>query len=181
MKILVSVLLFAFSVNLYAQDLSISDPGGQNLNSSQEILFDDPIARQAAALEIRRGLAPIKSEKDLVFHLLANSEGKTSPLHKLSEESLERFVESLTFTENGLASYGTRPLISELASNEIYDILRLFGVQYNSPLLKTKDLSSLDQFVRAISIDDGADHEGYRCESRGTCVRSTNRICTSNC
>jgi len=177
--VIVAVILCAFSITSYAQDLSIPDLEAHDFDS---------ITHRAAALEIQRGLAPIKSQQDLAIHIAAHWKDQASPLHKLSEQSFADFIDRLVFTSNGLASYDSQPLVDELSSAEIYDVLQLFGVQYDSPLLDTDDLSTTDKFVQSIACDgitdclDDGDRKGWACLNPGTCVATfDNFICTSNC
>ena len=136
-----------------------------------------------------------KKETNYQLALVKNQEalGKVllqkSPLDYLSAESKRRFVNNLKFGENGLSSFYYSDLEAELTATQIYNILSLFGAQHLTYLMKDARVESpldatllLDRYIVTDS-DGGAgdDHSGYKCESPGTCVISSGRICTSNC
>jgi hypothetical protein len=126
--------------------------------------------------------APIRSAIGLASYL---GENPSSPLNRMSAESKRSFVESLVFSEKGLASYRYAELRAELTPVEIEKVLGLFGEDGNAVLTPTPgSVSSYDGILEpGTTMDPGgsADHEGYKCESAGTCVKATNYICTSNC
>src|SRR5690625_268961 len=84
----------------------------------------------AAAIEIASKNAEVKSEADLVI----NMKNENSPLHALTEKGFRQFVSGLTFTEHGLGSLNYEPLVNELDEEGIYQIMKLFGVQFESSL-----------------------------------------------
>lgn len=75
--------------------------------------------------EVSYETAMIRSKADLADHLANN---RNSPLLRLPGNSLQRFLDSLVFTSNGLASYSYASLRdSSLNVTDIYKILALFG------------------------------------------------------
>lgn len=107
--------------------------------------------------------------------------GKASPLDKLSPLARQRFVESLVFSDGGLGSYGYADLEAELTASEIHSVLAMFGVEGTTSMITgAKIKTSADEQIM-LRPPPGADHDGYRCESRATCVTATFSICTSNC
>src|SRR5690625_6724071 len=59
---------------------------------------------------------------------------ENSPLHALTEKGFRQFVSGLTFTEHGLGSWNYEPLVNELDEEGMYQIMELFGVQFESSL-----------------------------------------------
>jgi hypothetical protein len=126
--------------------------------------------------------APIRSASELATYL---GETPSSPLNRLSAEGKRRFMDSLVFSEKGLASYRYAELRAELTPVEIEQVLGLFGVDRNASLLTRtpSSASSLDDVDIGPDPDTGGegDREGYKCESPGSCVKATNYICTDKC
>jgi hypothetical protein len=126
--------------------------------------------------------ASIRSASALDAHL---RETPSSPLNRMSAEGKQRFLDSLVFSEKGLASYRYAELRAELTPVEIEQVLGLFGVDRNASLLTRtpSSASSLDDVDIGPDPDTGGegDREGYKCESPGSCVKATNYICTDKC
>lgn len=125
-------------------------------------------------------LAPIRSASDLKTYLQS---GKGDAFQALSERSLKLFVESLVFTERGLASYRFRELESELTPRQAFELLSLFGVQKTVGYLRFPRASAAERDAIAklapIFFDD---HKGYRCFPPATCVLTSDHICIgANC
>jgi hypothetical protein len=125
-------------------------------------------------------LAPIRSKADLDEYLTTHP---VSPFNAFSKRALERFVDSLTFSQLGLTGYRTAEIESDLTPRKAYAILSLFGVQ--------KTISSLD-FEHASDEDKellqrsgnviNTDYKDYKCVGRATCSWSTLNICIGgNC
>lgn len=78
--------------------------------------------------------ATITSQRSLSRHLSA---GVTqSPLGRLSQPALRRFLASLQFNESGLTTFRYTELEAELTPTQIYQVLALFGQQHQTPKLK---------------------------------------------
>lgn len=131
-------------------------------------------------------LAPIKTKEDLdryVAELRQNPDAK-SPLNLLSPAALDRFLNSLVFTESGLGGYYYGDLQAQLSASQIYRVLSLFGAQHTTSLIRGARIESrADQLIMGQDESNllPADHDNYECVSRGTCGPRTNYICTSNC
>jgi len=97
----------------------------------------------AAAIEIASKNAEVKSEADLVI----NMKNENSPLHALTEKGFRQFVSGLTFTEHGLGSLNYEPLVNELDEEGIYQIMKLFGVQFESSLYSYDVLDEGDRLL----------------------------------
>lgn len=162
---------------------------GEQTASAQTIT--SVLARyQARQNQIDAAVAPIKSEQDLREYLAKTHPG-TSPLDVLSFAGKQRFLASLQFNGKGLTTFEYLDLENELTPTQIYRVLALFGVQRDTVLLtRAAKLTPTDRLIMGtdggppgvtINPPTPGDHEGYMCESRGTCFRSADRICTSNC
>lgn len=110
---------------------------------ADKVLIDDTATIDVLALaadeqskreELDVLLAPIRSAADLKSYLDSRCPG--SPLDSLSAAALGRFLDSLTFNENGLTGYHTEDLQEELTATQAYRILELFGAQRTTPLLR---------------------------------------------
>ena len=144
--------------------------------------------------KVNWSVAKIKSKEALILYAQNND----SVLNLLSPESKKLFVDSVIFRDNGVAGYRFDILESELTPTQIYKVLALIGQQHNVHLLKKARIESKEDIQllskpqissKSLPIKkDGmsnpdfmADHNGYKCESRGTCKISSVYICTSNC
>ena len=81
-------------------------------------------------------MAPIKTSGDLAAYLRSANRG--SPLMALSPGGRQRFLDSLTFNENGLVSYRYEDLAQELTASQAYRVLSLFGAQRTTHLLHAR-------------------------------------------
>jgi len=86
-------------------------------------------------------------------------EAKEGPFGKLSEEAYNEFLNSLVFSQGGLASASYKPLMAELTLSDMNEVLGRFGIDTNL----------------------AADHDGFACTSPHTCTSATLSICMSNC
>ena len=166
--------------------------------------------------------APIRSKDDLDSYLAATVH-TTNPFDSLSDFGKQRFLDSLMFNSNGLASFQFADLEYELTPTDIYKILYLFGMQHLVPKMKNARIDtrvdevlmqkpememrieenkilkrggyiepvlpiqrSCGQIVMGFGFGSGtnacdSDKDGYRCVGTGSCKKSANFICTSNC
>lgn len=140
----------------------------------------EPLAeRDLLERELAHELAPVKSMSDLEG-LIASGIEKT-PLHALSTGAQVRFLQSLVFTENGLASFYYEDMQRELDATEAYRILSLFGAQNSTRAIPGIRIASKSDELIMTPAADGGDHVGYLCHSRATCMESPSFICTLNC
>jgi hypothetical protein len=125
-------------------------------------------------------LAPIRSTTELETYLQSR---KVSPFSSLSERSQRLFLESLVFTEKGLASYRYRELEEELTPRQAFELLSLFGAQ--KTIAQLRFLQSSPEELEAMAkiapvLND--DHRGYRCVPPATCLAAMDMICIGvNC
>jgi hypothetical protein len=103
----------------------------------------------------------------------------STPFDRLSSDAKQRFLSSLVFGDKGVGSFRYTDL-EALSASEIADILRLFGVERTTSLIKDARVSTEAdrEVMRALPIGD---HDGYWCSGRGTCSEQNGSICTSNC
>lgn len=142
--------------------------------------------------------APIKSKHDLNQHVvLLKRKNLHSPLRYLSNSSLKRFVASISFNEKGITGYRYDDLEKELTLSQAYEVLSLFGQQYNlGHLTNAKVSTELDSDIRKFiakkreqensaaakcSGSGSKDRSGYWCSSRATCSNRVGSICLSAC
>ena len=173
----VLTLTVALAITLCAQHvLAASNSSVVSLDEVTKLVGNHEAGMRAA----ESALAPIRSQSDLDEYLSMHS---ISPFGALSKRSLQLFVDSLVFTEHGLASYRTAEIESELTPRQAYAILSLFGVQQSLAQLRFH-LGTPDELeaLRNIGpiIDD--DHPEYRCQPPATCITAMNTICIGqNC
>lgn len=143
--------------------------------------------------KVNRLTAPVHSKSDLQRYLSRTHESG-SPLDALAPNARKRFVESLKFTDLGLASFNYSDL-EALTATQVYRILGLFGVQQDTPMTDARIETPADQAIMNMPLQPsgicfpggggggggGGGHQGYRCLSKGTCIKATDFICTSNC
>jgi len=132
-------------------------------------IIPSPKASKPTARQIQNKIdwvmAPIKTAEalnDLIY--------KDSPLDQLSLEARQRFVDNITFNENGITSFKYSDLEAELTPTKIYKLLSLFGIQrYTSSLRNARVKTTTDLLIttNAVSKDFLM---GYRCSSPGTCI-----------
>ena len=84
---------------------------------------------------------------------------KTNPLRGCDSRAIQHFTRSLKFNNGGLAHADYSEVAKQLTYPQFKALWARFG----------------------LGMRIFADHEGYRCESRGTCIGSLGSICTSNC
>ena len=159
----------------------ISLPSG--LLKSAE-LDNRTLGKEAIERQLAHVSAPIKTETDLRDYLATSTEGSTR-FDALSPGARQRFVQSLVFTEKGLASFDYRDIQSELTASEIYQLLSLFGAQRStgvipSPRVETPTDAAIMDLV--IELPPFADYPDYECKSRATCSGRVGSICIgANC
>jgi hypothetical protein len=111
------------------------------------------VTEQAVREKLEAEPPPIRSAAELASYL--ESREPDSPLDHLSPAALRRFIDSLTFNENGLTGYRTDDLQSELTATQAYRILALFGVQRTTPMLRGLTIETkLDETIMATKSSD---------------------------
>lgn len=107
-----------------------------------------------------------------------------SPLLALPTRSRNEFLDSLIFTERGLASYRYVPL-QQIDIADAYRILALFGVQGSLAVSPAMRVESANGSVVRASLDTQPtpiDYPGYACLSKATCADMPGSVCIGdNC
>ncbi len=114
----------------------------------------------------------IRTQATLNEYLQTTPRG-ASPLDALSPAGRARFLSSLTFSPKGVSTFRYDDLQAELSPHQVFEILALFGLQRDAPLI-TPNACPRDGI-------GNADHCNYECAARGTCAPASKLICTGNC
>jgi len=160
-------LLFVLAVSpCFAQGVGQKLPGATDAQLDQRILdqIAAPITNRAALDGYVRNLPP------------------QSPLLSLPKDARQAFLDSLVFTERGLASYRYVPL-QGIDAAHAYRVLALFGVQGSLAAVPGMSARSEEgRLVRAAESKDPMliDYPGYACASKATCTGSHSSICIGN-
>lgn len=149
--------------------------------------------------QVQHQMAQIKSVNELVQYVSDNPED--SPLMLLSENARQEFLDSLVWRESGVAGYYMDPLERELTPTQIFNILKLFGLQDQVRYFRLARVESvLDQLLLKRDMENDevtasfgtpndstsgpnerGDYEGYHCFAPSTCREATKYICLSSC
>jgi len=129
--------------------------------------------------------APIQNRSDLEAYLSSN-ELDSTPLGYLPKDTVKPFIDSLVFTDQGLASFRYADVKGKLSPFEAYELLSLFGAERFAAAIydESQSVSEADKIaLRVIRSDGDKDWfvEGYRCSDPGTCSTSIGNLCTNNC
>lgn len=116
-------------------------------------IMESNVDRYSAGIALAYERATVKSEHDLEREL----GDEASPLHALSDRALEVFLEGLVFTGSGLGGLNYEPLIMELEEEQIYQVFKLFGVQFESGLYSP----------RIFDAEDALTYELMGCQTYG--------------
>jgi len=140
------------SIFLSQQTFTLENsPQNNRVNFKHNKLMED---KQKYWIEKRRYdflLAPIKNKKELDKYLELTSV-KNSPLGALPEIERELFVNSLSFTKNGVTGFDYSMLSYGPTATEVYNILALFGAQSTTPFLPGLTVvSESDSSIMAVS------------------------------
>ena len=155
---------------------------------AQQIVKGDVSSGEQELLDrdLDNALAPIRSKVDLDRYL-ASRQISATPLAALSSGSRQRFLQSLIFGQNGLASFDDRDIRNELTATQAYRLLALFGVQRSTPAIPgLKVKTRADELILLLKPDAqslrATDYQDYKCESRATCAPAIGLICIgANC
>lgn len=135
--------------------------------------------------EINSDTALIKSKSDLARY---NAALAASPLGKAPAFARNKFLNSLIFTENGLASYSYTSLRDFLSLTEIYQVLALFGAQQSTGIIPgIKPRTSQERLIQTIAAGGGGGDKTDRiCSDNGLgdgykCSYSFGDVCRSTC
>lgn len=130
--------------------LLLSDAGASQIENAEGAMADQV---SIALREASRSAAPLKSLADVDLHL---RDVPATPLLALNEDQRRRFVNSLVFTDKGLASYSWLSL-TELSIVDRYRILALFGAQNDLTKLPYMPVKSEaeESMIFLASLQDG--------------------------
>jgi hypothetical protein len=117
-----------------------------------------------------------------------------SPLGKLTEDGLHRFVQSITFNQKGITGFSYAEF-DGMSAADAHGILELFVVERTLKLVKNVRVTTkADRMVTAKSCgifsptsgcgsDDlnPGDRDGFYCAGPGSCAPRSLWICTVNC
>ncbi|MBD3653169.1 hypothetical protein [Kangiella sp.] len=166
-KIMATLLVFLGLANM-AGAVEKKDQRGQAANND------------VAAVDLAWELAPVKSYNELI-----NMAAKESPLDALSPAAKQRFIDSVVFTEEGVAGFYYKDLELELTPSEIHKILSLIGAQHMTSAFKKARVETKADYSILYSKDpkspDGNFLLDYYCYQRASCEESTGKACTKNC
>lgn len=141
---------------------------------------DQSVDNDIVEVNLAWELAPVKSFNDLI-----NIAAKESPLDALSPAAKQRFIDSVVFTEKGVAGFYYKDLELELSPSEIHKILSLIGQQHMTPAFKKARVKTKADYSILYNKDpktpDGDFLLDYYCYQRGSCEKSTSKACTKNC
>ncbi|MDX1442660.1 MAG: hypothetical protein R3270_02655 [Gammaproteobacteria bacterium] len=147
-------------------------PPQSNANAQEQINSQIGIASAMATIRSQEAAADFIKRPDV----------GTTAFGPLSSESRQKFVDSLVFTEKGLASFRYAELEAELTPTQIYKLLSLFGAQHAAFALDNARVeTALDRKIRD-TVTISSDYPDYMCYPPATCVRNMFTICIgSNC
>lgn len=141
------------------------------------------LERELVDREIARQLATVQNQADLASYML--SIPKDSPLLLLSDGARDRFIQSIVFTDHGVASFQYADLRAELSASEVYRLLSIFGLQNSTksiPDLRIESAADEAVIDDAAGVGPLADYVDYKCRPPATCTRSMFDICIGdNC
>lgn len=172
------ILAFATTATLLAGFASTAFSANPRIHS------DERIDRAIEAQELATALAPIKSRLDLIRYTANNRSNPDNPLNALSPRNKQRFLNSLRFGDNGLASFSYVELqSSNLSVKQAHRILSLFGAQaFTGQISGLRREDATDALIMKRSAEEViADPivllKGYKCSGRATCTEDTPSVC----
>jgi len=120
----------------------------------------------------------IKSKADLEHY--SKSEYPEFPLNKLKGKNRKLFIESLTFNEKGLTGFNIQ-ILQHLEKNQVYQILKLFGIGTFTDNVFGSDLSEKGYGGDDTGTVEGDFLKGYYCAFRASCSEHPQSACTKKC
>jgi hypothetical protein len=149
-----------------------------SLSEGSSSVFIDPdnqLDQQALLLELSRLNATIRSEEDLALYLEIDKVLPT-PLDYFSQSQKKLFIDSLVFTDHGLASFHL-DVVRELGAARGAEVLELFGFDQQTWGINLKGKGG-HQLLSGCQISSGAIIcEGYACNGPGECISATGHAC----
>jgi hypothetical protein len=125
--------------------------------------------------------APIRSRHELIEYINRHR-GAPTPLDALSPRGKQRFLDSLRFGTDGLASFSRTEIESQLNPTQAYRLLALFGLQHVTPQLNGMRRGGASDAAIMKSRDETIEERyvlfGFRCNQiRQTCEQHHDSIC----
>jgi hypothetical protein len=144
--------------------------------AESEALAHDAAMKQ----ELSSALAPVRDASQFQRYLREHL-GASSPFSALSRPALQRFSNSLVFGDRGLVSYNYRDLRRELTAGQVYQLLRVFGVEDTASSVPGLVVNSSSDalVVSPLAIPSG--HHDMYCAAKGSCAPKIDWVCTNNC
>lgn len=172
-----------FAVITFALTVTVAQA---NTSFPEEIRSADREAKAtySQVMQLNR-VPPIESPQELAGYMEALPEG--SPLGYLSDAGRRIFLESLTFTELGLASFNYRFLKDELTPSQIARVLGLFGLAdrvflFDGARVETEMDAKILSLSEWFTPQSDCNIRDYECEPPATCDEAMNKICIAcNC
>lgn len=170
MKKFLFTLLFVLSPASFANSNEPSSVPDENIKIKQFIMHQQQVNWIAA---------PAKNK-----HQLQNiADSGNSALSLLTSDAAQRFIDSVEFRDNGVAGFYFYDLETQLSVKQIYSVLVLIGAQHYISSLTNARVENEEDTILLLGglYRPLIDYRDFKCESRGTCVRDSNYICTTNC
>ena len=120
--------------------------------------------RRRPAQTEREWWALLKSKDEAVIRSMkdwkaALADPKRNPLKGCTPAAVKHFTQNLKFVNGGLGHADYSQVAMQLNYSQFQNLWAAFG----------------------LGMGLFADHDGYKCEGKGTCTASYEKICTSNC
>lgn len=119
----------------------------------------------------------IKSAHDLDAYARAKPD---FAFNQLSTDAKQRFLDSLVFTQLGLASYETADLMT-LSANQRLELLAVLNVEHTAAMLDQPHTSNAAGQPSTV-VNPREDYRDYKCLPPATCITALTSICIAvNC
>lgn len=172
--------MLLFTATMFFSTLAMAQTGSPSHEDTEQRIDRVFQEREQQERQIAYELAPVKSAADLQKFLAKGTD--RTPLAALSPGARQRFLQSLVFTEKGLASFKYDDLRTELTATQIYQVLSLFGAQRSTGTIPGLRVQSRADTLIAQPSGSETDYEGYRCEVKASCHENMHWICVgANC
>lgn len=189
-KLFTTSIAIFFCANISAQVDTLPSPGADQIQPDNSADTSGGILERIAENQLNRQqlsflTAPIKNRSELEVYL-SNNEIASTPLRYLPKDAVKPFLDSLVFTEQGLASFRYVDLKGKLSPFEAYELLSLFGAERFAASIydESQTVSEADKLALEVVQSDGDKDwfvEDYACTDRATCSSSLSDLCTNNC
>ncbi|WP_152908742.1 hypothetical protein [Stenotrophomonas maltophilia] len=137
--------------------------------------------RELDKRELAQRVAPVKSKAELVlFNAYARHKG--TPLERMPAPARQRFLESLVFSETGLASFEYTDLMRNLTPGQIQEVLAIFGAQHSVMAIPGYPPLAEAAGIRPPAGDGEypVDYADKVCSARASCTPWSGGVCIGN-